>query len=230
MIAEQEKHVQSNKIDTVLFDFDGTIMDPNDLIIRSWQHTFRTLTGADGSTDEIVRSFGELLPHTAARFFPGRDVDEVVRTYRNYHVEIFTEAISVFPGVENMLQTLKNEGYVLGLVTSRLARTTRQGMDKYDLYRYFDALVTADDTEKSKPDPEPVLLSLRMLNKTPEQAVMVGDTLHDIRCARNAGVLAALVSWSLAVPEGERTGADAPDFIVETPEHLPVMLRTHNEK
>ncbi|MDR2156301.1 MAG: HAD-IA family hydrolase [Clostridiales Family XIII bacterium] len=216
------------RVDTVLLDFDGTIMDTNGLIVRSWQHTFRTLTGNEAPVGQILNSFGELLPNTAERFFSAARKEEAVRVYRAYHTDCFEDAIELFPGILELLQTLKAERYLIGLVTSRLAHTTRQGLKKYDLCRYFDSLVTEEDTEKPKPDPAPILLSLRNLGRSPENAVMVGDTLHDIRCARNAGVRAALVSWSLAVPEAAKTGKDAPDFILKTPAALPAILRDLN--
>jgi pyrophosphatase PpaX len=203
-------------------------MDTNDLIVRSWQHTFRALTGADGPIDEILRSFGEPLTDTIGRFFPDRDRDEVVRVYRDFHVDIFEDAIRPFPGIREMLEALKSEGYTLGLVTSRLARTTRRGLKKFDLSHYFDSIVTEEDTERSKPDPAPILLSLDRLGKAPGEAIMIGDTLHDIGCARNAGVPVALVSWTLAAPESRRTGDNAPDFILETPESLIGLLRSYN--
>jgi pyrophosphatase PpaX len=156
------------------------------------------------------------------------DAEEVVRVYRTYHVGNFEESIRLFPGVPELLERLKAEGYALGLVTSRLTRTTRMGMEKYDLLRYFDSFVAEEDTEKPKPDPEPILLSLKNLGKASENAVMIGDTLHDIRCARNAGVLAGLVAWTLAAPESMRTGDDAPDFVIESFDELPEMLRARN--
>ena len=62
--------VHMKKTDTVLFDFDGTIMDTNGMILGSWQHTFRTLTGSETDPDMLVRTFGEPLEKTMARFFP----------------------------------------------------------------------------------------------------------------------------------------------------------------
>ncbi len=59
-----------NKIDTVLFDFDGTVMDTNNVILMSWQHTFRTLRGREECREVIVKTFGEPLELTMKKFFP----------------------------------------------------------------------------------------------------------------------------------------------------------------
>ncbi len=203
------------QISTVLFDFDGTVMDTREVILQSWQYTFRTLEGKEHDPAEIYRTFGEPLEYTMRDLFPHVDVREAVDIYRSYHKNNFGELIRVFPGVSELLERLKADGYQIGLVTSRLKNTTVEGLEAYGLLRYFDDLVTCDDTAKHKPDPEPILAALRKLNSKPEQAVMVGDTMFDIGCARNAGVMSVLVNWSVSVSEEEKTGSDGPDFVID---------------
>lgn len=203
------------QISTVLFDFDGTVMDTREVILQSWQHTFRTLEGKEHDPAEIYRTFGEPLEYTMRNLFPHVDAREAVDIYRSYHKNNFGELIRVFPGISELLERLKADEYQIGLVTSRLRNTTVEGLEAYGLLRYFDELVTCDDTAKHKPDPEPILAALRKLNSKPEQAVMVGDTMFDIGCARNAGVMSVLVNWSVSVSEEEKTGPDGPDFVID---------------
>lgn len=204
------------KIDTILFDFDGTVMDTNDVIIRSWQHTFRTLRGEERSLEDIVATFGEPLVTTMKRFFPEVPAQEALDIYRSYHYECFEELIRIFPGIIELLGELKEKDYKTALVTSRLRGTTERGMKKYDLDKYFDAVITMEDCTKHKPDPEPINIALSKLDSSPENAVMLGDTMYDIKCARNAGVPSILVSWAMAVTEEDLQGPDAPDHILET--------------
>ena len=203
------------RIDTILFDFDGTVMDTNRVIIYSWQHTFRTLSGAERSEADIVATFGEILHDTAARFFPDVPVEESVAISRSYHKNNFGPRISVFPGVRELLAELKARAYTLAIVTSRLPATTAEGLEKYKLTGYFDRIVTCEDCKKFKPDPEPVRIALAKLGKKPEEALMVGDTRNDILCARGAGVKSVIVGWTPAVPIEERTGPCAPDYCIE---------------
>lgn len=203
------------QISTVLFDFDGTVMDTREVILQSWQHTFRMLEGKEHDPAEIYRTFGEPLEYTMHNLFPHVDAREAVDIYRSYHKNNFGELIRVFPGISELLERLKADEYQIGLVTSRLRNTTVEGLEAYGLLRYFDELVTCDDTAKHKPDPEPILAALRKLKSKPEQAVMVGDTMFDIGCARNAGVMSVLVNWSVSVSEEEKTGPDGPDFVID---------------
>ncbi len=208
------------KINTILFDFDGTVMDTNGVIINSWQHTFRTLEGKERTEDEIINTFGEPLAITMEKLLPNVPVDEGVKIYRSYHYENFSDLITVFPGVIELLKKLKKEGYKTAVVTSRMMYTTKQGLDKYDLNDYFDAIVTCEDTNKHKPDPEPINIALEKLNAKPQEAIMLGDSMFDILCAKNAGVKSVLVGWALAVNEEDKNGPDAPDYIIEKAEEL----------
>ena len=212
------------KIDTVIFDFDGTVMDTNNGILNSWQHTFRTLENREEKPETIIKTFGEPLELTMKNFLPDVPVEESIAIYRSYHYDNFGKLISVFPGMKELIRELKDKNYKLGLVTSRLRKTTMQGLEAYDLLPYFEVIVTADDTTKHKPDPEPLNIALEKLGAAPENSVMVGDTMFDILCARNAGVKSVLVSWSMAVTEEEKNGPDRPDYIIEKAEDLKEIL------
>ena len=210
-------------IDTVLFDFDGTIMDTNDVIIGSWQHTYRTLRGEEGDLDYILSTFGEPLEYSMRKTFPEVPVDEAVRVYRDWHRAKFLEMIKLFPGVVEMLEEVKKRGYKTGIATSRVRLTLNQGLEKYDLGKYFDAIVAVEDIEEAKPAPDTILKVLDKLGSKTENAIMIGDSLLDILCARNAGTVSVLVGWSatLAGKTKEDFAPDeAPDYIIDKPEDL----------
>lgn len=211
-----------NKIDTVLFDFDGTVMDTNNVILMSWQHTFRTLRGREEDREVIVKTFGEPLELTMKKFFPEVPAEEALEVYRSFHRDNFGELINLFPGMRELLAEVKRRGYKTGLVTSRLYNTTMQGLEKYEIKDMFDAVLTADDTDKHKPDPAPINITLEKLGSSPEISIMLGDTLFDLLCAKNAGVRSVLVSWSLALHgmTKEDLGKAAPDYIIQKPEEL----------
>lgn len=209
-------------IDTVLFDFDGTVMDTNEVILKSWQHTFRTLENREEKQEILVSTFGEPLETTMKKFFPDVPVDEAVEIYRSYHYDNFGELIRLFPGMKELLAKVKAGGCKTGLVTSRLFKTTMQGLEHYEIKDYFDAIVTAEDTDRHKPDPQPINVALEKLGSAPETSIMLGDTGFDLMCAKNAGVRSVLVAWSLALDRSaaEDMGDAAPDYVITEPEEL----------
>ena len=208
------------KFNTVIFDFDGTVADTNKLIIDSWQHTYRVLTGREQDEDILKATFGEPLAISLENAFPNVPVDESINIYREHQLEIYEELIEPFNGMPELIKLLKEKGYKVGLLTSRLRPSTMIGLEKFGIVSYFDSIITLENCTKHKPDPEPMLVALKSLEAKPEEAIMIGDSLFDIRCAHNAGVEAALVSWAVALSDPPTEGEDKPEYILNKAEDL----------
>lgn len=205
---------------TILFDFDGTLANTNGLVIESWQHVYRVLTGAEADEQDLKATFGEPLAISMEKYFPDTPVDEAISIYRGHQEDIYEEMIQPFPGMVDLIKGLKDRSVKVAVTTSRMRNTTMIGLNKFGVTEYLDAVITCDDTSKHKPDPEPVLITLDRLNAKPEEALMVGDSMFDIKCAHNAGVKAVLVGWAEAVTEEDLSGPDAPEYFIEKAEDL----------
>lgn len=211
-------------IDTVIFDFDGTLVNTNDVIIEAWQYTYKFYSGNEIPVDHITKCFGEPLLITMAREFPEVAPEESAEVYRLHQREKADELVKLFPGIEDMLKAVKAAGYKVGVVTSRTKESTEFYMEKFGITDYFDSIVSCDDTDKHKPNPEPLLLGLRKLGAEAESTLMVGDSAFDIKCANNAGVKSVLVDWRI-------TGADDKlkdckvDYMIENPMSLLDVLK-----
>ena len=222
--SRTSKASEQEPIDTILFDFDGTVMDTTDVVIGSWQHTFRTLEGKERPLEEIFETLGEPLAYTMPKVLPDVDPEEAIEVYRSYHRDNFGSRISVFEGMTELLAELKRRGFKTGLVTSRLGHTTWEGLRKYQLDAYFDVVVSCDDTDKHKPDPTPVFMTLERLGSRPQNSLMLGDTMFDILCAKNAGVRSVLVGWAVAVSQEQIRGEDGPDYVIDKAEDLLTLI------
>ena len=206
----------------IIFDFDGTIANTNDIIIASWQSTFERYLGHRLPVREIEATFGETLYDSIARLIPDAPVDEVVAHYRNYqdtHKDVID--VYVFDGVRELMDELRACGCRIGVATSRTAKSFNKYMEELDMGGYVDALVTMEDVTHHKPHPESVSKVLEKLGAAPEEAIMIGDTKYDIGCANNAGVDSVLVGWSHYVDE-EAMAADGftPTWRIDTPAEL----------
>lgn len=221
------------KKDTILLDYDGTIMNTNDLIDNSWRYTFQQITGSVPPDEIIRKTYGEMLADTMKKFFGGtpEEIEKYIKIYRSYHNDHYEKDICLFPGIREMIADLRAAGYRIGLVTSRLSASAYKGLKEFGIYNMFDGFVTADDTDAHKPDPEPVLLALRKLGRKPEQAVMLGDSWFDMECARRAGVLPILVGWSASYKYGaEKPGGEPEHVIDKAADMLPLMQRINGEE
>jgi len=207
--------MENRKITTVLFDFDGTLIDTNDVIIQSFQYTFRKVLGEEKPVDEIIKNFGEPLAVTMEKML---DIppEEAMAIYREFHYENFDELVKVFPGMPELIHELKSQGYKMAIVTSRLRHTTMKGLEKYGLTSYFDYVLTADDTDRHKPDPTPIFMAMEKLGSKPSETIMVGDSMFDILCAQNAGIESILVGWAIAVTDEDINGPNRPTYIADS--------------
>ena len=212
-------------INTVIFDFDGTLADTNRMILDSWQYTYKTLQGAEEKEENILKTFGEPLALSMEKAFPDIPTSEAIAVYRSFQEKHFEEMIRPFPGMVELIRKLRQEGCKVGIVTSRLRNTTVRGLAQFGLLEDIDEIITCEDTEKHKPEPEPALEALSRLGAKAEETVMVGDSLFDIRCAHGAGIRAILVGWAMAIGEEDKQGEDAPDAQAGSAEELLSVLR-----
>lgn len=209
---------------TILFDFDGTIADTNQLVFDSWQHLYQARLGRDGDPEMIQATYGEPLVTSIAKAFPDFDVAESVAIYRSYQADKYEPEIQPFPGMVDLIQRLWEQGNSAGVVTSRTGEATWTGLKKFGLADSVACLISCDDTTKHKPDPEPILMALDRMGRTTAGAVYIGDSLYDIRCAHNAGMAAILVGWTVAVEPDALTGEDRPEYLAQTAEELARIL------
>lgn len=200
----------------IIFDFDGTIANTNDVIIESWQAAFIKFIGHELPVREVEMTFGETIEYTIKRLLPDVEWTEVRDFFRSYQKNDCQAKVTEFEGVREMLNELKNRGYVLAVATSRTAKSYHDYMRLINFGDIFDVEITMEDVSAHKPDPECLYAVLDKLGATAEESIMIGDTRYDIGCAYNAGVDSVLVGWSHAVGEMEWE----PTYIAKTPKDI----------
>ena len=201
------------KFPVVLFDLDGTLVDSAAVILGSFHHATETVLRRRFPDEEILgRVGGTNLAHQMALLDPD-NVDELVRVYREHNDPQYSELVC-FDGVVDVLVRLKAEGRRLGIVSAKRRPTIERVLGSAGMGEFFDAVVGSDDTERHKPEPEPILKALELLDAVPAEAAYVGDSPFDVAAARAAGVYAVAVGWG-GIHRVEDT-----DAFVETPEEL----------
>ncbi|WP_017415985.1 pyrophosphatase PpaX [Clostridium tunisiense] len=201
----------------ILFDLDGTLINTNMLIINSFKYVFKENLDLIVEDNEIVQYFGEPLAYTMAKYTKDR-IEELVQKYVEYSLSIHDEYTESFKGVEEGLIILREKGYKLAIVTSKRRTTALRGLRLFDLEKYFEVIVSPEDTEKHKPEGEPVLKACELLNLKPEEVVMVGDSHNDILCGKNAGSKTCLVKYT-ALPL-EKLLEHKPDYVIDSVEEI----------
>jgi pyrophosphatase PpaX len=203
---------------TVLFDLDGTLVDSGAIILASFKHAAKTVLARDVEDEQIAALVGGSNLYDQMAVLDASRVDELVRVYREHNRPLHDE-LQAFQGVEELVATLSAEGRKLGIVTAKGRATVDLAFGVIDLEPYFDVVVTADMTERHKPDPEPVLKALELLESEPSEAAFVGDSPFDVGAGKAAGVFTVAVSWGNIHP-AESLLAEGADVLVHSPREL----------
>lgn len=211
----------TNKITTVLFDLDGTLIDTNELIITTYLHTLEKYFPSKYQREDVLPFLGPTLHEVFGNMDPDR-VEEMVSEYRAFNIANHDELVKEFVGVLETVKMLKERGYKLGIVTTKRHDVSLKGLRLMKLEDYFEVIVAYDHVEKVKPDPEPIFKALEQLGSTPEEAIMVGDNFHDILAGKNAGTATAGVAWS--IKGREYVAKYEPDYMLENMKDLLTIL------
>ena len=201
-----------NNITTLLFDLDGTLINTNELIIHSFLYTLEQYYPGKYTREQVLPFMGPPLSESFASVDPER-ADEMIGVYRKYNIENHDLLVEQFEGVFETIRTLKENGFKLAIVSTKKRDVVLKGLKLAKLDPFFDVVITLDEVERAKPDPEPLEKALRALGSSPSEAIMIGDNYHDILGGRNAGTLTAGVSWSA---KGEEYLASfKPDYMLK---------------
>ncbi len=187
----------TSPIKTMLFDLDGTIIDTNELIIRSFIEALSGYVPEDFGREHIIPSMGNPLTDQMKLFSGLEDVSELVAAYREVNLRLHDEYVKPFEHVVEVIAKLHEQGIQIGVVTTKMRLTTERGLRYVGLADYVDAVVTIDDVTNPKPHAEPVNQAVSLLGADPASTVMVGDSVVDIQSAIAAGVMSVGVAWSL---------------------------------
>ena len=206
------------RFETILFDLDGTVVDSGAIILASMRHATREVLGRDYSDEELLQAVGGPGLEAQMSALAPHDVDRLVDVYRA-HNEPLHDDLEACAGIEDVLVRLREEGRRLGLVTAKRRSTVELAFARVPLGHLFEAVVGGDETERHKPDPEPLLLAARRMNADPGETAYVGDSPFDIRAAKAAGMHAIAVSWG-QIHDRARLEREEPDAIVDTAEEL----------
>jgi phosphoglycolate phosphatase len=200
------------KVKLIILDFDGTLADTRELIVKTMQQTLEAL-GLESRTDEQCASMiGLPLKQAFTDLLPISDEmgGQCVETYRR----IFNEnnavyKIPTFPNVLETLHQLHKQGYTLTIASSRSNRSLREFVNDMDLNDVIPYVLGAEDVTRAKPHPDPVLQTLETFGCKAEDALVVGDTWYDIEMGKRAGVKTCGVTYGNGTREElMQAGAD----------------------
>ncbi len=211
-------------IKAVLFDFDGTLINTNDLIFDSYRYAFKEVLGREISMDEILKLYGRPLYISLMEY--GEIGERLYKIYREYNEARHDLVVKAFDGAVEGVKRIIEKGYLVGVVTSKRLELVNRGLKIMGLENTFDFIVTPADTSKVKPEPEPILCGCEKLGVLPEETIYVGDSEFDLLAGRAAGTKLCAVKYS--VTPHDVLLAYCPEYFVESIADFADMLEEIN--
>ena len=189
-----------------VFDVDGTLVDSRASIFEASTQAAEAVGIVPPQYDQVRAIVGLSLFEAIVAMLPEHDepthrafMQEFQAVFtRRHNEDDFQEAL--YDGADALLRNLKSEGWLIGMATGQSRRGVNRCLDGYNWRDVFDMTFCADDGP-SKPHPHMVLANLSALGVDRRHAVMIGDTGHDMRMAREAGIRAVGVSWGFHTVE-----------------------------
>jgi HAD superfamily hydrolase (TIGR01509 family) len=168
----------------ILLDWDGNLAQTLDVWLKACREPLRK-RGLNLTDAEIATCFGE--PVERFHEWGITDIETAIQEMDAIAASLMPE-VSLYPDTIEVLERLRMGNVETALITTSLRRNVIGVLDRYNIHHFFDVVITNEDTERHKPDPEPLEKALELLGGTKGQAVMIGDSSKDIAAANNAGI------------------------------------------
>ncbi|MBO4339870.1 MAG: HAD family hydrolase [Bacteroidales bacterium] len=211
----------------IIFDFDGTLADTRELIVRTNQEAMRRLRYPVASEAAIVATIGLPLKESILALFPDLPEEEIpvwIRVYREVFESLKSQIVPVlFPHVRETLSLLHSRGLILSVASSRGTESLNGFLKDMGIAPYISYVLGADDVAHPKPHPEPVLKTLNDLSVNASEALVVGDMPVDIQMGLGAG--AHTCGVTLGNSDRAALLASGAHFVIDGFEELPGIIK-----
>lgn len=213
------KEIASN-VKGILFDWDGTIVNSYEPMLRSTRYAYQKHLGKLFPEDQ--EGFRQISPMRLAEstaLYAGEHAAEVAESYLWYYANEGYKWGNVYAGMREALEELRRRGYALGVVTNTSRKRMRTDIEYLKLEGVVDIIVTAEDTVERKPHPAPLLKGAEKLKLPASELAYIGDYMGDMIAAKAAGMVAVAALWGgIFLPE--TVLAEQPEYAVRQPGDL----------
>jgi HAD superfamily hydrolase (TIGR01549 family) len=202
----------------IIFDVDGTLLDTEIAVLSSLQKLVSEELNKNYSFEKLRFALG--IPGEVALNKLGiTNILECSEKWNVYLKEYFHH-VKIFDDIKKSLVKLNEMGISIGIVTSKTKEEFLNDFVPFGLSNYFKLVVCADDTEKHKPNPEPLLKFIELSEVDKSETIYIGDTKYDLDCALGAGIDFALALWGAK----SSIGIDA-NYILENPKQILELVK-----
>ncbi len=216
---------ETNHLEAIVFDWDGTIVDSSQAMLLSYRHAYKThLNVLFPSDEDEFRMIVAMRVAESSAKFGGPHAAEVAASYNWYYETEAYKTSRLFPDIQHTINELRDRGYRLAVASNKSQGRIQAEINHLQLEGLMDLFVTSEDTAERKPHPAPLLKVAEKLGVTPQHCAYIGDYEGDIVAAKAAGMLSVAALWgTIYLPD--TLLAQQPDYAVEWPIELLDVFR-----
>ncbi len=202
-----------DKINLIIFDLDGTIIDSLDDLTDATNYMLSKMGKRNLSREDVKKLVGQGARRLVERAIPDISLEEFERAlgyfifFNNEHI---ADKTRLYPNVRGTLRLLSEAGFRLAIISNKNASLCRKVINVLGIENFFDAVMGADTIPFRKPSPEPIIKLLRDFGVEQDGAVIVGDSINDVAAGKAAGILTVGCTYGY----GELTEVADADFTV----------------
>ena len=223
-------------VQMVLIDVDGTLVDSvPDLaycVDEMMQQLDMPVRGEANVRNWVGNGVERLVRRALTNSLDGEPDDALFEKAYPVFLDLYADNTSkrsiLYPGVKQGIAFLKSAGYKLGCVTNKAAQFTEPLLKDLGIYDNFSIVISGDTLPQKKPDPAPLLHAAEFFGVTPEEAMMLGDSVSDVKAARAAGF--QIICMSYGYNHGEDIRTANPDAVIDSMAELPELLGPATER
>ncbi len=187
---------------TLIFDFDGTLMDTDKSIVEAYREMFRARGREqeftpDRETEVLGPPLRELFPH----YFPEEDVETLVDEYRKINRKLSDEYSVPCPYAKEVLEQFSKAGYDIGIVSTKQKSAITDLLKKFGMDPYVKDVIGIEEVTKTKPDPEGLFTIVKKNRWNADDLIFIGDSAGDIGMGQNYGAYTVVYTANPAKKE-----------------------------
>ena len=197
----------------ILYDIDGTLLDTLKMNMIPLQRIIKEELNEDWNYEEVLK----FAPYPGMKVMEELGVEDKDKTYARWvqYVNEYEDGAIPYDGVEMVLKTVHAKGIRQAVVSAKRRKQYEIDFVSRGFDQYIEVEVLADDTEKHKPDPEPIYLCLEKLGLKKEEVIYIGDAFSDYQVCINAGIDFAYAKWGSVSSDNIQA-----DLVLEKPSDM----------
>lgn len=206
------------KYKAIIYDIDGTVLNTLNMNMYPLMKIIKEETDEEWTFEQVLK----FAAYPGMKVMEELNVKDKEKTYARWvqYVNEYEEGATLYDGFEEVFQRFYDAHIIQAVVSAKTAKQYQIDFVDKGLDQYMETAILADDTDKHKPDPEPLLKCIERLNLSTNEVIYIGDALSDYQASKNAGMDFGYAKWGSVSSQG----IDDPDYIFNQPQDLLKLL------